>query len=203
MSFLANDPEMQELLGGPPGQATEPERVEVLPARSGDPMATLPGGAYEGASQFDRELALWRPNLNSVDGEIIPDKPVLDARTRDMLRNDSYVASGANIHKDNIVGAAFLLNSKPVHQVLGLDETWAEEFQEEVESKFTLWAESINNWPDAARKGTLTDLVRLAVGVHLMSGEVLAAVEWIRSPLGPIIPLFRWSTSTACRRLPA
>lgn len=181
MGFLANDLEMQELLGGPPGQVTEPVRGEVLPTRTG----AIAGGAYEGASHFDRELALWRPDLNSIDGEILPDKPVLDARTRDLLRNDSYVASGANIHKDNIVGAAFLLNAKPSHTVLGLDETWAEEFQEEVESKFTLWAESINCWPDAARKGTLTDLIRLAVGVHLMSGEVLAAAEWIRESSRP------------------
>lgn len=184
MSFLARDPEMQRLLGLRRDQAAEPVRGDVLPARTGNPMASA-NGAYEGASHIERELALWRPNLNSVDGDIIPDKPTIDARTRDMLRNDSYVASGANIHKDNIVGAAFLLNSKPNHKVLGLDEKWAEEFQEEVESKFTLWAESINHWPDASRKGTLTDLVRLAVGVHLMSGEVLAAAEWIRESARP------------------
>ncbi|MGF7178055.1 hypothetical protein FHS63_005858 [Azospirillum doebereinerae] len=32
----------------------------------------------------------------------------------------------------------FVLNPKPAHEVLGLDETWAEEFQNEVEAKFTL-----------------------------------------------------------------
>lgn len=178
MSFLANDPEMQELLGLTPGQASEPVRVEVLPSRTGDPSAML--GAYDGASRFDREVALWQPGNHSADSDILPAKDMSDARTRDVLRNDAYVASGANIRKDNIVGSQFVLNAKPDWKVLGLDEAWAEEFQEEVESKFTLWAESINCWPDASRRNTLTALVRMAVGVELMSGEVLAAVEWVR-----------------------
>jgi lambda family phage portal protein len=79
----------------------------------------------------------------------------------------------------------FMLNAKPNWRVLGLDETWAREFEEEVESKFTLYAESIRNFPDAARRNTLTDMIRLAVGIHSMAGEVLASVEWMRSGYRP------------------
>lgn len=138
------------------------------------------GGAYDGASRFNRELSTWYPAFQSADNDILPEKQTLDARSRDVLRNDAYVAGGADLHKDNIVGAAFLLNAKPEHKALGLDEKWAEEFQEEVESKFTLWAESPNNWPDAARLNTLTSLVRMAVGVYVACGEVLASAEWLR-----------------------
>lgn len=177
--FLAQDVEMQELLDlTPTGQVAAPVRADVLPARTGDPMAV--NGAYEGASRFDREVALWTPGRNSADHDILPAKDMSDARTRDMVRNDAYVASGMNIRKDNIVGSQYVLNSKPNWQVLGLDETWAEEFQEEVESKFTLTAESVDCWLDASRKLTLTGMVRLAVGIEMMSGEVLAAVEWLR-----------------------
>ena len=38
---------------------------------------------------------------------------------------------------------------------------------------------------DASRHNTLTDLVRLAVGVHTGTGEVLATVEWLRSAMRP------------------
>lgn len=176
MSFLANDPEMQDLLGMGRSSAKQPVRAEVLPARTGDLML----GAYDGASGDHREVALWSPSMNSADMDILPEKAMLDARARDTVRNDAYVSSGATIQKDSVVGSAFLVNSKPEYKALGLDETWAEEFQEEVESKFTLWAESINNWPDAARRNNLTELVRLAIGVHLSGGEVLAAAEWIR-----------------------
>ena len=137
-------------------------------------------GAYDASSRFSNELALWSPPLQSADRDILPEKVVMDSRVRDTLRNDAIVQSGATIQKDHIVGEIFLLNAKPNFKVLGLEEKWAEEFQEEVEEKFTLYAESTRNYPDASRMQTLTGLVRLAVGVHTMAGEVLASVEWIR-----------------------
>lgn len=138
-------------------------------------------GAYDAASRFSNELALWSPPINSADRDILPDKQIMDGRVRDTLRNDAFIHAGSTIQKDHIVGEMFMLNAKPNHKVLGLDEMWAEEFQEEVESKFTLYAESTRNYPDAMRMNTLTGLVRLAVGVHTMAGEVLASVEWLRN----------------------
>ena len=140
----------------------------------------LVGGAHEGASRFD-QLAAWSPMIRPADDEIIPEKLILDARARDMLRNDAYVAGGATLHKDNIVGAQFLLNAKPKTKVLfgADDETWEREFQEEVETKFGLYAEGQNNWADAKRTKSLTEIVRLGVGVYTAGGEVLASAEWM------------------------
>lgn len=143
------------------------------------------GGAYEGASRFDREVGLWCPPVQSADMDILPEKAMSDARSKDILRNDAYVQSGQNLHRDNIVGSIFLLNCKPDWRVLKLDESWAEDFQEEVESKFTLAAESPNNWLDASQMNNLTSMVRLAVGVYLVTGEVLASAEWLRNPARP------------------
>ena len=157
-----------------------------------DPLIGVPpsrevamSGAYDASSRTSNELALWTSPLQSADMDLLPDKDIMDSRVRDMLRNDAYVQNGATIQKDSIVGEMFLLNAKPNWKVLGLDETWAEEFQEEVEAKFTLYAESIRNFPDAARKNTLTGMVRLAVGIHAMAGEVLASVEWMRNGYRP------------------
>lgn len=147
--------------------------------------AELMGSAYDAGSRFSRELAMWSPPLQSADMDLLPDKSVMDARVRDLGRNDAFVQNGSNIHKDHIVGEMFLLNSKPNYMVLGLDEVWAEEFQEEVESKFTLYAESTENYCDASRMNTLTGLVRLAVGVHTAAGEVLASAEWLRNGFRP------------------
>lgn len=172
------DPDIEVLLGPDPvarsAQVAAPGRVSAIA-----------GEAYDGSSRFSRELMMWNPGLNSADSDILPDKAMLDARTRDVLRNDSYVAGGADLHRDNIVGGLFVVNAKPEWKVLGLTEKWAEAFQEEVETKFTLWAESPNNWVDAARMNTLTSLVRLAVGVFVASGEVLASVEWLRDSNRP------------------
>lgn len=189
MSLLANDPETQNLLALPRRQARGSAPVVVLPAEAGSPSA-IAGGAYEGASRIDREVALWSPNLNSVDADILPDKDMADARSRDSLRNDAFVAGGDAVLKDGIVGSLFALNAKPNSETLktqnkAMDDTWAEEFQAEAENKFTLAVESNDNWIDAERKNTLTEMVRLALGVHLMGGEVLASAEWIREAYRP------------------
>lgn len=138
------------------------------------------GGAYEGASQFDKSVALWQPPLQSADADILPSKNVLDARVRDMQRNDGYAQAGVQLHRDHIVGSMYMLNSRPDTTVLGLDDTWATEFQQEVEAKFMLAGESIKNWFDSSRINTFTGLVRLAVGVFTQGGEVLALADWIR-----------------------
>ena len=182
--------EIQDLLGdaSPSGAEFEGAPRSVVPADRGAGRGivvsgdrAMVGGAYEGASLFDAEVATWSPHLNSADMDILPEKAIADARTRDTIRNDAYVAGGATLHKDNIVGAMFLLNSKPVTRALGagFDDAWETEFQEEVEAKFTLAAESHDNWLDASRMNTLTGMVRLAVGVFCACGEVLTSVEWL------------------------
>lgn len=152
-----------------------------IDALVGQPTKTLAlGGAYDGAARFDKQIAGWYPPLQSADAEIMPDKGLLDARSRDMGRNDAYVQGGATLHKDGIVGAFYMLNAKPSWNVLGKTEEWAEQFQQEVEAKFTLWAESPMKWVDASRQNDLTSLVRLAVGVYTFTGETLATAEYVR-----------------------
>ena len=93
-----------------PASAADLPPAGVAAATGGG--AVLGGGAFEGANRFDA-LATWQPSIRSADAELLPDKPILDARVRDTLRNDAYVAGGATLHKDNIVGSLFLLNAKP------------------------------------------------------------------------------------------
>lgn len=181
-------PTPQELLGdATPAEPPVRQATRMLPSirgRTGGESA-LVGGAFDGASRYNREIALWQPGRGSADSDLLPEKPTIDARSRDILRNDAFVQGASAIHKDNIVGDAYLLNARPAYDVLGLDEDWAAEFQAEVETKFSLWAESPKCWPDAARRNTLTGLVRLAVGVFLAGGEVLASAEWMRSGARP------------------
>lgn len=152
--------------------------AEVLPPEE----KAMVGGAFEAADRTSRHLALWHPPMQSADMDIIPAKSQIDARSRDVLRNDAYVRGGAVLHQDSIVGSLYALNSKPALLTLGksFDETWAEEFQEEVEERWTLFAESPDCWIDASRHNSFTELVRLAVGVHVAAGETLGAVEWLR-----------------------
>ncbi len=152
--------------------------IEALVGPTGRDLAM--GGAFEGASRFDKAVALWNPGLRSADADLLPVKDTADARARDIIRNDGYVQSGAALRKDRIVGSLYLLNARPRYKLLGKDEKWAEEFEEEVETLFMAWAESPDNWVDAARTLNFTAMIRLAVGVDLYGGEVLGVAEWMR-----------------------
>ena len=136
-------------------------------------------GAYDAANRFSRELALWTPTESGADADILPAKSLSDARTRDSVRNDAFIASGINTHRDSIVGIRYQLNCNPNLPVLGLDDVWAREFSEEVEAKFEAWADGFYNWPDAARRKTFTELIRQCVGIFVVNGEYLCSVEWL------------------------
>lgn len=168
--------DLSHLLGPDTAVSTAAQQV-VSPGAS---AAASGGVAYDGARKANR-LSMWRPPLRSADADLLPEKGSLDARVRDTFRNDAYVAGGASIFKDSIVGARYLLNSKPETKVLWgkEDPTWEIEFQEEVETKFTLWAESPQNWVDSARRNNFTAQVRLAVGLDLSGGEVLGLANWM------------------------
>lgn len=148
------------------------------------------GGALEGADSFDRETALWNPSFRTPDQIINTVKDTADARSRDSARNDGYISGGASVWKDSIVGSQFRLNANPNFTLLstyakGFDEVWADEFQQVVEARFSLLADSNDCWLDASRTNTLTGMVRLAVGVFLMTGEIISTAEWIREVARP------------------
>lgn len=178
-------PSTAELLGDSPAS---PDRSAVATPDSLSPSGesgvakpgAVVGGAYEGANHFSREMARWRPSYGSADMDLLSQKPLADARSRDILRNDAFVQGGAAVHKDNIVGPVYKLNAKPAYRTLGLDEAWAGDFQVEVEEKFSLWANSLDNWVDAAGSKNLTEMVRLAVHQVTQGGEVLAVAEYLR-----------------------
>lgn len=138
------------------------------------------GGGLEGAERTSRETFGWRPSIISPDRQINPVKEEADARGRDSVQNDGYAMGAVHTHKDSIVGSQYRLNAQPDYELLGATEAWAEEFQRIVESRFNLLADSQECWFDASRKMTLTEMIRLAVGGFLFTGEVLGTVEWVR-----------------------
>ena len=180
------DPEVEELLGGFPPSSNLPVPVGLRVQTGTGTELAIAGDAFEGASAISREMATYAPALRSADQDMLPAKRMSDARTRDMMRNDAYIQNAATLRKDNIVGSYYMLNSKPVTSVLfpgktdSFKEGFEEAFQEEVEEKFGLWAESPDNLCDASRHNGLTGMTRMAVDMHTVSGEVLASAEWMR-----------------------
>lgn len=170
-------------LGLPSSADTSGGGVTVPAPPSGD----LAMGPFEAADRLDSSIALWSSPLKSIDADVLPQKPIIDGRARDMMRNDAYVQGGSTLHKDNIVGSHYLLNSRPSSKIVfgTQDDEWETEFQEEVEEKWDLYSDSADCWIDATRTNNFTQLVRLGVGIRLMAGEFLATVEYIKDDGAP------------------
>lgn len=150
--------------------------------------AQMAGGGLEGAEKLSREMLSWQPAVISPDQQISADKEMADARTSDAVQNVGMMRGASATHKDSIVGSVYRLNAKPNVEALkeyGATDDWAEQFQLAVESRFNLIADSPNNWLDASRMNTLTSMVRLAIGVYFVHGEVLATAEWVKDPRRP------------------
>lgn len=170
-------------------EVTFPENLPVV-SDSDKPDAMALGGGLEGADRLARETALWMPSRLAPDRIINTVKDTADARGRDSVRNNGYIKGASQVHKDSIVGSQYRLNAQPNWRFLstlgkGFDETWADEFQQVVEARFGLLAESTAHWLDAERMNTFTGMLRLAIGVFLATGETIATVEWIREAARP------------------
>lgn len=152
---------------------------------SGD-ISPFRGSGFEGAERRHRETINWNPSIGSPDQQINIIKPMADARARDMSQNDGYAAGGIAIHKDSIVGATYRLNAKPDWKLLqalgfkGATEAWAEQFQEIIERRFAAIGDSDSCWLDWTRVNTFTAQVRLAVGMFVQTGEILAVSGYRR-----------------------
>ena len=137
-------------------------------------------GGLEAANRVRREMATWDANPLPLDALLRFDKDTIDDRARDVTLNDGYAAGVVAIHKDNIVGNQFRLNSQPDADVLGVDDdAWLQEFQLQVEARFNNTADSTRHWLDASGMNDFTSLIRQAIGMFLVHGEVLAVAEWI------------------------
>jgi len=161
-------------------------QLPIMVAETPGVTESAMGGGLEGAERTSRETALWNPHMGSPDRIVNSVKSMADARGRDMNNNDGYTRGAVTINKDSIVGAHYRLNAKPVWKVLAsitgksFDETWATEFQEMVEARFDLIAESDDCWLDASGTNTFTELIRLGVGGAVLGGEIIAAAEWLK-----------------------
>lgn len=143
-------------------------------------------GGLEAANRASREMATWNASPLPTDALLRFDKDTIDDRARDVVLNDGYAAGVVSIHKDNIVGNQFRLNAQPNTDAMGIDdEEWLQEFQRIVEAKFNNTAGSSHHWLDASGVNDFTSMIRQAVGVFLVHGEVLAVAEWIADKRRP------------------
>lgn len=153
-------------------------------------------GGLEGAQRTSRETMMWTPPMDiGADTMVNPHKPLADARGLDLAINDGYIAGAMHTNRDSIVGSQYMVNSQVDFEMIKellevnkpewakdvkITRAWCEKFQAHVERLFNLTSNAPTNWLDASRRNNFTMMLRLGIATHLMKGEVLATVEWIR-----------------------
>lgn len=144
-------------------------------------------GALAGADRTSREMALFNPRWGSPDQIVNQSKAILDARSNDTAQDDALAQAAVTTRRDSIVGARYALSCKPLIRTLGVapDHPWVEDFQATVEGLWNITAESDSCWLDASRRRTMTEMCRQAASSDMLTGEILAPVEWIRDVARP------------------
>lgn len=136
------------------------------------------GSAYTAAAQFDRVFSGWQPSLRSADAEILRDHAKARGRARDLYRNHPYGKQIVRMAALAQVGKRLRYASQIDHEFLGIDEEQAELWNAMFNRVWDTYAHGPGAQVDAARKRNFSALMRLAVGIRMVDGEVLSAVEW-------------------------
>jgi lambda family phage portal protein len=132
--------------------------------------------AWDYRANLVGEIATWQPPLTSADNDIRHGFELTKARARDLALSNPYAANSVEILRDAVVGKKFMLALAPHAPSLGVTEDEAEEWSNEVEAEWNLYAEGLTHDADATRKSSFTFLMhQVMVGLHV-DGEALGLV---------------------------
>lgn len=170
------------VLYGPDNRPLPPSRSKVRAALNG----TTP---FDAADRTSQEMAEWNPLLSSPDAAMNPDRDIIVARIRDLVRNDGWASGGVTKICDAVVGADLRLSANPDYRALsawgnGFDAAWAKEFTAAVEAAWRSWAYDVAKWCDVTRTLPIPGLFRLGFRHLLIDGDALAALPWRPNRVG-------------------
>lgn len=134
------------------------------------------GGGYTGAGYQER-MAYFQPGIGDSDADSLRDLRELRARSRDLVRNSSIAGGAIETQVTNVVGSGLRLISRIDAKKLGLDDDAAEEWQDNVEREFCLWAES--EYADANGQQTWAEMQDLAFRSQLESGDTFVVLAQV------------------------
>ncbi|EIB9646959.1 phage portal protein [Escherichia coli] len=131
-----------------------------------------------GGAGFGGQMAEWLPPAQGVDAALLPALRLGNARADDLVRNNGIAANAVALHKDHIVGHMFLISYRPNWRWLGMRESAAKIFVDEVEAAWSEYAEGMFGEIDVEGKRTFTEFIREGVGVHAFNGEIFVQPVW-------------------------
>lgn len=134
--------------------------------------------AYEAASRHSPEMGTWEAGRKSPDAELLPERDRINARSRDMLRNNGLTAGYAQTRLDSVIGAGLTLVPRPNWRALGQTAEWADEWQRAVKSMWSEFADDVDCWIDWTRRANFAGLLSQLYRSYIFNSEMIAVMEW-------------------------
>jgi len=147
------------------------------------------GSAYRAAEKDGMLLKYWRPRLASADREYLTERPDIVARSRDLARNDTAVASAKRRRVSSAVGSGWQLVADVDGVALGLDEAATTALNASIERAWLGYAYGHTFEMDAQRQLTFGGLLRTTAASWFIDGEAFAHIPW-----SPGEPCSEWAT---------
>lgn len=128
--------------------------------------------SYNGASRSRAAIGSYNPIDGDANDDTIADLPVLRSRTRDLVRNAAIAGGALNTMVTYVVGTGLTMRCAIDGARLGLQSADAGAWQDDVNARFELWAESQDC--DAGRGMNFYSIQALAFRSMMESGDVFA-----------------------------
>lgn len=97
------------------------------------------GGGYSGAGINKAQLSRWLTQPGSASTDIIPDLKALRARSSDQMRNSPIAVGAIGQTVNGVIGTGLSFSAQIDHQLLGMSEEEAEEWNENHDRRFRAW----------------------------------------------------------------
>jgi lambda family phage portal protein len=146
-------------------------------------------GGYNGASRSRAAIGNYNPLSGDVNDDTIGDLPTLRSRSRDLVRNTPIAGGAINTMVMYVVGTGLSMRAAIDGPKLGLASGEGGKWQDDVNGRFSVWAESMDC--DAARGINFYGIQALALRSLLESGDVFAILTQAKrgGRLQPVVQL--------------
>lgn len=144
-------------------------------------MAVASG--YHGGGMDRSSLRNWRPGAGSANADTTYDRTDLRARSRDLARNNPTACAAINANVTSVIGTGLSMRPRIDAVTLGLTEEQADEYENEIDHEWRLWAHSQNC--DAARTLDFYGIQEQAFRSLLESGDVFGLLPSIKRADSP------------------
>lgn len=140
-------------------------------------LPTVRTEAFSAADRSHPDLRNWTPFAGSPDADIIPERGMMSARSRDLTRNHGVASGALQTQLDNVLGCGLWLAPTPDYTLLGRDRKWASAWRRPVKALWRNWFET--TWCDAGESLTGDGLASQVFTGAWLNGDAITLPLWL------------------------